>query len=258
MRAFVDSDAFASVWAAALRESHTLFVAVMQNDTSKVVQVSNGGEIGNQLAPIIALAITMALILAGLATGSIFFISALSPAVLPPTLAAILFGSVTVDIQARAAAVLTIVIVLAIVAWLAGPFATPRRLRAFCSSGADSIREPAEARGLVTGAVGEWMYAQRVLLRVAIAVVAAAIVLFSRPLSPTSTVVVASTDSAEPYPSVMPWFSMKGTGSVTVPFTITSKWRWQPVELPDVPMREMLVPTPTESPVETRIPSGAM
>ena len=265
VRAFVDSDAFANVWATALRVSHTQFVAVMQNDTSKVVQVSNTGEIGIQLAPIIAevkrvlveqglgfaeripvidrtivvahsdaipavrvgynaataigvwlplvvllilgagvlvarrrsraligaaiaLAIAMVLTLAGLATGSIFFVSALSPAVLPPTLAAILFGSVTGDIQATAAAVLTIAIVLAIVAWLAGPAATPRRLRAFASSGADSIRESAEARGLTTGAVGEWMYAQRVLLRVAIAVVAAAIVLFSRPLSPSFTI----------------------------------------------------------------------
>lgn len=50
---FVESDAFANVWASALRVSHTQIVSLMENDPDAVVQVGTDGSIGIQLGPIV-------------------------------------------------------------------------------------------------------------------------------------------------------------------------------------------------------------
>ena len=51
--AFVASDAFADVWATALRVSHTQLVATMQNDPDAAISVGANGEVGVQLGPIV-------------------------------------------------------------------------------------------------------------------------------------------------------------------------------------------------------------
>ena len=79
-------------------------------------------------------------------------------------------------------------VTVAIVGWLAGPFRLPRRLRAAGGSVANTIRGSAERHRLTTGKAGEWLYRQRVLVRVLVAIGAAAIVLFVRPLSPALVV----------------------------------------------------------------------
>jgi hypothetical protein len=84
--------------------------------------------------------------------------------------------------------VLVLAIVVALVGWFAGPFAVPRRLRGFFGDGVRWVRGSAERHGITTGRVGEWLYAQRTLLRAAVAVIAAAVVLFVRPLT-TSLIV---------------------------------------------------------------------
>ena len=50
---FVQSDAFADVWATALRVSHRQLVATMEGDPDAAVTLGANGEIGVQLAPII-------------------------------------------------------------------------------------------------------------------------------------------------------------------------------------------------------------
>ena len=50
---FVESDAFADVWATALRVSHRQLVATMEGDPDAAVTLGANGEIGVQLAPII-------------------------------------------------------------------------------------------------------------------------------------------------------------------------------------------------------------
>ena len=45
------------------------------------------------------------------------------------------------------------------------------------------MREAAERHGISTGRTGEWIYAQRALLRAAVAVIASVVLLFLRPLS---------------------------------------------------------------------------
>jgi hypothetical protein len=84
-------------------------------------------------------------------------------------------------------AVLVLALATAAVAWFTGPFDIPRRLRGAVRAGAGRLRAALEQRGISTGRVGGWLYSQRVLLRVVIAVVSAAIVLLVRPLTPALT-----------------------------------------------------------------------
>lgn len=257
---FVESEAFANVWASALRASHTALVRAMADNPDAAVQLSDDGTIGIQLGPIIeavkqslidrgiglanqiptvdrtiviaqsdklasvqlayslavtagawlpwiailllaagvlvarrraialiwaavALALSMTLALAGFFLGNVAFVSALSPGVFPSGVSSLLYETVAGDMKATAVAVLVLGIVVALVAWLAGPFEIPRRLRGLASETAGVAREAAERRGITTGRVGEWLYTHRVLLRAVIAVIAAAVVLFVRPVT---------------------------------------------------------------------------
>ncbi|GAA1439942.1 hypothetical protein [Leifsonia poae] len=132
----------------------------------------------------VALALGMVVIVAGIAIGRLVFIASVSPSLLPSDVARTVFSTVTTAMVDTGVAVLVLAIVVALVAWYSGPFAVPRRLRGFFGAGTTWVREAAERHGISTGRTGEWLYAQRVLLRAAIAVIAAAVVLFVRPLTP--------------------------------------------------------------------------
>ena len=131
----------------------------------------------------ISLALSMGLALAGFVVGSLALVSALSPGSLPAGVTSLLYETVAGDMRATAVAVLVLAIVVALVGWLAGPFAVPRRLRGFANEGAAALRNAAERRGITTGRVGVWVYTRRTLLRAAIAVIAAAVVLIVRPVT---------------------------------------------------------------------------
>ena len=133
----------------------------------------------------VALGLGMALTLAAIGVGRLVFVASASPSLVPSTLARTLYATVTDAMIDTAVAILVLAIAVAIVGWLAGPFRVPRRLRGFFGSGVAWVRESAERHGITTGRAGEWMYAQRTLLRAAVAVIAAAIVLFVRPLTPS-------------------------------------------------------------------------
>jgi hypothetical protein len=260
VNSFVESEAFANVWASALRISHTQLVRAMDDNPDAALQLGDDGTIGIQLGPIIdavktalvqqgiglanqipavdrtiviaqsdalanvqlayafavtagswlpwiailllaagvlvarrrsvaliwaaiALALSMALALAGLAFASVALISALSPGVLPSGVTALLYETVAADMRATAVAVLVLAVVVAMVAWLAGPFTIPQRFRRLAAETAGTARTAAEHRGITTGRVGTWVYKSRTLLRAFVAVVAAAVVLFVRPIT---------------------------------------------------------------------------
>jgi hypothetical protein len=132
----------------------------------------------------VALALAMAVVVAGIAIGRLVFVGSVSPSLLPAGLAGTIYRTVTTAMQDTGVAVLVLAIVVAVVAWYSGPFAVSRKLRGFFGSGVDWVREAAERHGISTGRTGEWLYAQRALLRAAVAVIAAAVVLFVRPLTP--------------------------------------------------------------------------
>jgi hypothetical protein len=133
----------------------------------------------------VALGLAMALTLAAIGVGRVVFVSSAAPSLVPSGLARTLYSTVTDAMIDTAVAVLVLAIAVALVGWLAGPFAVPRRLRGFFGSGVAWVRGAAGRHGISTGRVGEWMYTQRVLLRSAVAVIAAAVVLFVRPLTPS-------------------------------------------------------------------------
>lgn len=256
----VDSDAFATVWAQALRISHNQLENVMSNDSGSAVVVGSDGSIGIQLGPIVdqvkaallaknvtfankiptvdktitvvqssnipqarslynlAVALgnwlpwiallfltagvllarrkSVALIWAALSFGFIMlltsigvdigqtiFIQSVSPSLLPAGVSDALWGAIFDGMQAIAAALVVLAAILVIVAWFAGPFAISRKLRGFFGDGTALVRESAEKHGITTGAAGQWIYQQRVLLHVLVTLIASAIVLFVRPLT---------------------------------------------------------------------------
>ena len=132
----------------------------------------------------VALGLAMGITLAAIGIGRLIFVSSVSPSLVPSGLAQTLFSTVTDAMIATAVAVLVLAIAVAVVGWFSGPFAVPRRLRGFFGDGVTWVRQSAERHGITTGRTGEWMYAQRTLLRAAVAVIAAAVVLFVRPLTP--------------------------------------------------------------------------
>jgi len=262
---FVESEAFADVWATALRVSHRQLVATMEGDPDAAVSLGANGEIGVQLAPIIeavksaliergiglaeqipvvdrtitvaqsdavptaqlgyglavaagvwlpwvsigllaigvlvarrksvalvatavVLAVVMAALLALFAVGHAVFVTSVAPGVVPGGVSGVLFETVVERMRSTAVAVLTLAVVVALVGWFAGPFDVPRRLRSLAASAADALRDAVERRGVTTGRVGYWLHRQRVLLRAAVAVIASLVILFVRPLSPSTIV----------------------------------------------------------------------
>lgn len=261
---FVESEAFANVWAAALRVSHSQVVGALQNDPAAAVEFSQDGTIGIRLAPIIdavkevladqgvgfasaiptvdrtiaiaeseslgtvrlayslavaaglwlpwvalsllaagvlaarrrsvalvaasaSLASVMVILIAGFAIGRVFFDTAIRPSAISAEAGGVLYDTVIRGMRDTTIAVLVLALVAAAVAWFCGPFDIPRRLRGAVHAAAARLRNSLSRRGLDTGRVGEWLHRQRVLLRVVIAVIGAAIVLLVRPLTPTLT-----------------------------------------------------------------------
>ncbi|MBW8870990.1 MAG: hypothetical protein JF618_02035 [Leifsonia sp.] len=133
----------------------------------------------------VALGLGMGLVLAAIGIGRVVFIASASPSLIPSNLARTLFGTVTTAMIDTAVAVLVLAVVVALVAWYSGPFGVSRRLRGFFGSGVTWVRDSAERHGITTGRTGEWMYTQRALLRALVAAIAAAVVLFVRPLTPS-------------------------------------------------------------------------
>ncbi|MDZ8171327.1 hypothetical protein [Microbacterium xanthum] len=74
-------------------------------------------------------------------------------------------------------------VVVAVAAWLSGRWAPARRIRALTGSLTASARGGLRRRGLDTGAFGDWMHRQRVLVRIVILVLAVILLFALRPLT---------------------------------------------------------------------------
>ncbi|GAA3597869.1 hypothetical protein GCM10022198_22660 [Klugiella xanthotipulae] len=131
----------------------------------------------------IGLALSMALLTTALGVARIAAITAISPSQLPSEVSTILFDTVVDPLRESAVAVLVLAAVVALVAWYAGPFSRPRRLRGLVTSGIGWVRTSADRHGISTGQWGTRLFAQRTLLRAVVAAVAATIILLVRPLT---------------------------------------------------------------------------
>ena len=132
----------------------------------------------------VALALAMILVASGVAVGRVIFIGGVSPKYIPSDVADDLYRRILTLVSSTATSIAVLAIVVAIVAWLAGPYRFPRAARALAGSGAAYLRGAAAKRGITTGRFGESVYRLRYAIRAAVAVIGAAIILLNRPISP--------------------------------------------------------------------------
>jgi hypothetical protein len=256
----VESEAFADVWATALRASHRAFVAAVQGDPDAALEIGTSGTLSVQLGPIIeavkdrleqqgvafaanipvvdrsiviaqndafvlvqtvyalavaagtwlpwiclallaagvlvakrrtvalvwtaaGLALTMLILAAGLGIGRTFFIGTVSPSIMPSDTASVLFDGLVELMMSTIVAILVLSVLVAVIGWFAGPWRPARAARDFAGSGFTAVRLAAAKRGITTGAFGIALDRWRSAVYVVIAVVAAVVVLFNRPVS---------------------------------------------------------------------------
>ncbi|MBG6223753.1 hypothetical protein IWX63_000301 [Arthrobacter sp. CAN_A2] len=260
----IASDGFEQVWDQALRSSHSGLTSAISGDTSGAVVISDTGEVGIQLGPIIAavkeqltaqgfaladripaidrtvvvaqsddlaqartayqaidvlgfvlpwvsiallaagvlvarrkaraliwagvgLAVAMAFLALGVAIGRIAMVSALSPQYMPSGAAEAIYDTLVPLLYSTALAVGVAAVTTAVVAYFAGPFRGAVAVRRLTVDAAGRMRTAAEGNGATTGRFGAFLYRARRYIRIAIAAIGGAIVLFVRPLTPGVT-----------------------------------------------------------------------
>ena len=135
------------------------------------------------LAAAVGLGLSMLLLVLGIVIGRGLLLATVPPAVVPGAVTGLLYDTATAAIHDTAVIGVVLAIAVAVVAWFAGPFQAPRRFRGYYTDGVGALRNNAEQHGVTTGRVGEWVYNQRRLLHVIIALAAAAAIILLRPLS---------------------------------------------------------------------------
>lgn len=95
----------------------------------------------------------------------------------------VLYDATFVPLREIALAPLALAVVVITIACLTGPFAWSVKLRSFYAEATAWLRSRAESVGLNTGKVGDWLYAQRILVRVVVAALAVFYLMATRPIS---------------------------------------------------------------------------
>jgi hypothetical protein len=135
------------------------------------------------LAAALALGLAMLLTLFGIGIGRAVVVRNLSPDVMPADAATVVYRTLVAFIVSSSVAVTVLALSVAVVAWFGGPSTPARRLRDLAQSGAAALRSFADRHDVGTGGFGRGLYRQRVLVRVVIALGAAALIITVRPLS---------------------------------------------------------------------------
>lgn len=134
------------------------------------------------------LGLSMLLLVFGFAVGRTVLVTAIPVALVPATVTTLLYDTATAAMHDTAVIGVVLALAIAVVAWFAGPFAVPRRLRSLYADGVAGVRRSAEQHNLSTGRAGDWVYAQRRVLHVIIALAASAAIILLRPLSASDIV----------------------------------------------------------------------
>jgi hypothetical protein len=131
----------------------------------------------------LGLAIAAGVLDAAIAAGRVFALGATAGTVPADAIDAI-YDAVVASIVNSVVAAVVVGLSVALVAAIAGPYRWSRALRGLADAGADALRTAGERHGLTTGRFGELVHRARLGIRVAVGIVAAAIILFVRPLTP--------------------------------------------------------------------------
>lgn len=134
------------------------------------------------LTAAVVLGLVMLLVMVALAVVRPLVISTLSSSLSAGAALAIYNTSVS-PMLSMAVALAVLAGAVAVVGYIAGPFAGGLALRRFASAGLTKLRETASRYGVNTGSFGVFVYRFRVTVRIAVAVVAAVVILFVRPLT---------------------------------------------------------------------------
>lgn len=132
-----------------------------------------------------------AMVLGGLGVGKVVAQASVPMSVMPNDVLVIFINTVTQAINDLATATVLLAIVIGLAAWLGGPFRSSTRVREAYGSLTQNLRERADAHGLSTGNVGTWLYNQRVLIRVVVGLLAAVVLMLSRPISASVIITTA-------------------------------------------------------------------
>lgn len=136
----------------------------------------------------LGLAAVMALLAAGIGAGKLYVVGTLSPSVLPADAAEAIYTQVVELLRSSAVAGVVLGLLVAAVAWCAGPFPGATAARRVAGGAIGRVRDTAERQGLSTGAFGTALDRGRTLVYAAIGAAAVLVVLLARPLG-VSTVI---------------------------------------------------------------------
>lgn len=132
----------------------------------------------------ILLGLASLIVLGGLAVGRMVTLSVVPSSVVPGDVVRLFYDTATNRLAEVAIAAVALAVVIAVIAWFAGPSSTPKKLRGVYADMTDTIRGRAEGHELSTGRFGEWLWRSRTWLRFGIGVIAVLYLLFNRPLTP--------------------------------------------------------------------------
>ncbi|MET0976724.1 MAG: hypothetical protein ABWX82_13780 [Leifsonia sp.] len=136
----------------------------------------------------IGLAVVMIVLGGSLGVGRIVAIASLSPSIMTAAAAGAIYDQVITFMAASTLAVAVLAVTVAVVGWLSSSYRPAAALRAIFVGWVASVREAGDKRGVTTGRFGEWLYRMRIVIRVAIAVIGSAVILFVRPLNPSTII----------------------------------------------------------------------
>ncbi|UOE42545.1 hypothetical protein [Agromyces larvae] len=128
-------------------------------------------------------AFAMLVLGAGVGIGQAFFVATVSPSIMPSDTADALYEQLVELMRGSIAALFLLGLLVALFAWFSGPYRPARAVRGAAASAFDGLRRAGDRHGVGTGRFGEWLDRWRVGAYVLIAVVAAAVVLFTRPIT---------------------------------------------------------------------------
>jgi hypothetical protein len=129
------------------------------------------------------LALSMLVLASGIGIGRAYFLSSVSPSVMPSDTAIALYDGLLELMLSTILAIFVLALFVAVIAWLSGPWRPARAARGFADSGFSAVRRSAAAHGVTTGSFGVALDRWRVVAYVAIAVVAAIVIMFNRPVT---------------------------------------------------------------------------
>ena len=130
----------------------------------------------------VGLGLGAVLIGAALVVGRSLVATSVPSTTMPPDVARLFFDTATGALSDLAWVTLMLAVLIGLIAWFSGPFAPARQVRTGYTGLVQKLRNAGDAQGLSTGRVGEWVYAQRFLLRALIGAGAAVYLLMNRPL----------------------------------------------------------------------------